>query len=235
MMKQLLKTLLPKSLSSTLARLYRTYITRYAQASYAQEGEDLILLELLNEKSSGGGGGIYIDIGAHHPFRFSNTYALYKRGWRGINIDAMPGSMRLFDRFRRRDINLEIGIGAESSELNFYIFEEGALNTFDPALAKAREAYSKLQHIQKVQVLPINQILSTHLPQDTPIDLLTIDVEGMDLEILKSLDWQTYAPSIVLAESYEEDLQKDSIYTFMTLQGYTLRAKTSRTYIFQKH
>ena len=57
MIKQLLKTLLPKSFSSTLARLYRTYITRYVQASYAQEGEDLILLELLSERISRGGGG----------------------------------------------------------------------------------------------------------------------------------------------------------------------------------
>ena len=59
MMKQLLKTLLPKSFSSTLARLHRTYITRYAQASYAQEGEDLILLELLSERISRGGGHIH--------------------------------------------------------------------------------------------------------------------------------------------------------------------------------
>lgn len=53
--------------------------------------------------------GFYVDVGAHHPMRFSNTYFFYRMGWSGINIDAMPGSMKEFKKYRRRDINLELG------------------------------------------------------------------------------------------------------------------------------
>ena len=67
----------------------------------------MILIRIFSNKSHG----FFIDVGAHHPKRLSNTYYFYKRGWRGVNIDAMPGSMREFSKFRKRDINLEIPIG----------------------------------------------------------------------------------------------------------------------------
>lgn len=106
MLKSLLKTILPHR-TQNLLRAYRDlHITRFASKSYAQQGEDLILREILNYASTG----FYVDVGAHHPFRFSNTYLFYKQGWRGINIDAMPGSMTLFHRFRPRDINIECGV-----------------------------------------------------------------------------------------------------------------------------
>jgi hypothetical protein len=73
---------------------------------YGHSGEDLVLDRLLNGKRMG----FYIDVGAHHPTRFSNTYLFYKKGWSGINIDANPKSMELFNRRRSRDINIEVGI-----------------------------------------------------------------------------------------------------------------------------
>jgi hypothetical protein len=60
--------------------------------------------------------GFYIDVGAHHPFRYSNTHMLYRRGWRGINIDPIPGAKIAFDRFRPGDINLEMGVGCKKRE-----------------------------------------------------------------------------------------------------------------------
>mgnify|MGYP001334584774 CR=1 FL=1 len=74
--------------------------------------------------------GFYIDVGAHHPKRFSNTYLFYKRGWSEINIDAMPGSMKIFDKQRPRDINIEKPVSNEKKIMDFYIFNEPALNSF---------------------------------------------------------------------------------------------------------
>src|SRR5690349_18351333 len=74
--------------------------------SYSQEGEDMVLRRVFEHKAHG----FYVDVGAHHPMRFSNTYFFYRRGWRGINIDARPGSKREFDRARPRDINVECGV-----------------------------------------------------------------------------------------------------------------------------
>ena len=72
--------------------------------------------------------GFYVDVGAHHPKRFSNTYTFYKKGWRGVNIDAMPGSMEKFKKIRPRDINLEFAISNKNGTLVYHMFNEPALN-----------------------------------------------------------------------------------------------------------
>ncbi|MCW5198180.1 hypothetical protein VU06_00335 [Desulfobulbus sp. F3] len=80
--------------------------------------------------------GFYIDIGAHHPKRFSNTFYFYRQGWHGINIDAMPRSMELFNKIRPRDINIEAAISDEKVELTYYMFDEPALNTLSKESAE---------------------------------------------------------------------------------------------------
>jgi len=106
---------------------------RLGAPSWSQEGED----RLLARHFGGQRGGFYVDFGAHHPFRFSNTRLLWRRGWSGINIDAMPGSMAAFRRARPRNINLEIGIAQNPGSARFYIFSDNALNTFDAELAES--------------------------------------------------------------------------------------------------
>jgi len=92
--------------------------------------------------------GFYVDVGAHHPKRFSNTYRLYRRGWRGLNIDANPGSMTLFQNVRPRDINVEAAVSSTPRELTYYIFNEPALNTFKRDLALERVgAYSIVKEV----------------------------------------------------------------------------------------
>src|SRR5581483_8094739 len=86
------------------------------QLVYSQEGEDLLLARLFDGQKKG----FYVDVGAHHPFRFSNTYLLYLNGWRGINIDAMPGSMAAFRKLRPRDINIECMVSQDPRPLRFF-------------------------------------------------------------------------------------------------------------------
>lgn len=243
--KWLLRTQFP-STYAYLATAYNEHIKRYGVVSYAQEGEDLIVREIFAAKNGGGGectldsrlessirdssSGFYVDIGAHHPFRFSNTYALYKLGWSGINIDPMPKSMEKFRQFRPRDINLEIAIGASQDIKPYYIFEERALNTFDQNLAHDYMRASRLVNIVSIPCYPINAILARYA--SVPIDLLSIDVEGQDMAILSTLDFAAYAPRVVLAESFSQDLARDPLVVFMRTKGYNLLAKTTRTCIF---
>ena len=117
-----------------IQKIYNKIFCKYINESYSQEGEDMILSRYFDGQLKG----FYIDIGAHHPKRFSNTYIFYKRGWSGINIDAMPGSMYEFNKYRSRDINIESAISLEPSELTFNIFKEPALNTFSNELAQYR-------------------------------------------------------------------------------------------------
>jgi len=144
--KKAAKLLLPERVYKKLAELKNAYIPTSLK-SYSQEGEDLILLRIFEKKRIG----FYVDVGAHHPFRFSNTYRFYLRGWRGINIDPMPGSMRLFNKFRKRDINLELAVGENEDTLIYYMFNEPALNTFDEGLAKTRDGKNGYYNIQNCQ------------------------------------------------------------------------------------
>lgn len=74
---------------------------------YSQEGEERILERLFKGKTNG----FYVDCGANHPIRYSNTYRLYRKGWRGIVIDALPGTEKIYSRIRPRDIVVESGVG----------------------------------------------------------------------------------------------------------------------------
>ena len=107
----------------------------YGRRFYSQAGEDMLLSLYYEGKKHKG---FYVDVGAHHPYRFSNTAYFYKRGWRGINIEPTPSLFKAFPRRRRRDINLNVGIG-NGEKLTFYVFNEGALNTFDPEIARSRD------------------------------------------------------------------------------------------------
>ena len=209
----------------------------YGRKFYSQAGEDM-LLSIYYEGNKHKG--FYVDVGAHHPFRFSNTAYFYKHGWRGINIEPTPSLFKAFPRWRKRDINLNVGIG-NGEKLTFYVFNEGALNTFDPALAKERDGkvhmgrqYKIIDQIE-VQTRTLADILDKHLPEGTAIDLLTIDVEGMDFDVLKSNDWTKYQPAFILVEceSSLDDLADDQIYTFLHEKGYSIVGRTLYTTLFR--
>ena len=208
----------------------------WAMPSWSQEGEDQILRRIFEHKKDG----FYVDVGAHHPKRFSNTFLFYKRGWRGINIDAMPGSMRAFNKTRPRDINLELGIGEEEAKLDYFVFNEPALNGFFKKLSDERnEADSayRIESFVKVDVSPLRQVLDNYLPAGQAIDFMSIDVEGLDFQVLKSNDWNKYRPTYVLAEilgSSLHDIDQSDIGQFMRDAGYVLYAKCMNTVFFKE-
>lgn len=201
--------------------------------SYSQEGEDLILNRFFEGKNSG----FFIDIGAHHPIRFSNTYLFYKKGWRGINIDAMPESMRLFEMERPEDINIEQAIGSENKDAMFHIFNEPALNTFDPNEAKNVIDSGKYT-LEKKMNLPIKTLSQVidQLHIKSAIDFISIDVEGLDLEVLEGNDWDKYRPTVILIEllNFElENANEHKTVLFLRSKGYQIFAKTFNTVFFK--
>src|ERR1700756_330529 len=121
------KSLLPETALRSFRQFRGRFFPVYARVSYSQEGEDMVLDRFLEHRHSG----FYVDVGAHHPKRFSNTLRLYRRGWRGLNIDANPDSIRLFRRARPKDINVEAGVSSNRQLLTYFAFNEPALNTFD--------------------------------------------------------------------------------------------------------
>jgi FkbM family methyltransferase len=232
-LKNLIKRLLPSRLLEDISSIRKEVFDGYCLKSYSQEGEDMILNRIFEDKARG----FYVDVGAHHPRRFSNTYFFYKRGWRGINIEPNPDASSLFRSARARDINIQLGVSDSTGQITYYQFDEPALNTFDSDIVNSRLARShyKLKSTCGVQVERLDQILTNYLPADTQIDFLSIDVEGFDFAVLKSNDWERYRPKCVLVESLNtswEDVMRGEIFGFMHNQQYVLFAKTYNTLFF---
>ena len=233
-MKTILKKVLPKRLIELLVVLRGSYFDGYALRSYSQEGEDMILRRVFEQQYSG----FYVDVGAHHPKRFSNTYFFYKRGWSGINIDAMPGSMKFFEKIRPRDINIEKPISNKKRILTYYAFNEPALNGFSKELSEARDKKNnyKIEFTKDLETCTLENLLDEHLPTGQVIDFLSIDVEGLDFDVLKSINLKKYRPRVVLVEilgSSLSDMRQEEIFKFLEHWNYFVFAKAVNTVIFK--
>ena len=209
---------------------------------YSQDGEDMCLYSYILEGKPDYKG-FYVDIGALDPYRFSNTCVFYQQGWRGINIDATPGSMKKFDKERPNDINIETVVSDKSGQkVSYFIFNEPALNCFDKNRLKVVESNPnyKLLEEKVLETKTINEILDENLPKGQKIDFITIDIEGIDVAVIRSLDYKKYAPDYFIIE--ELDYQKDDfvnysaspIYKFLSKKGYIVVAKTKRSVIYAK-
>ena len=213
--------------------LLRKIKTGEVKISYSQQCEDLTLLRYFSDKADG----FYVDIGAYHPTAYSNTYLFYQKGWKGINIEPNYDHYLEFVKQRTRDININCGVGAEGGILKYYQFNEPALNTFSKDnmhLCSSIESFS-VQKITEVSVKKLSEILDENLPVGTKIDFFNIDVEGFDLQVLQSNNWDRYRPKMILVEesiyaltAYSESM----IYQYLLEQGYRLCSATGGTLLF---
>jgi FkbM family methyltransferase len=227
-----LKKIIPNPFYKKTIELYNNYLNGFKVVSYSQEGEDLVLKRFFEDKKNG----FYVDIGAHHPKRFSNTFLFYKKGWKGINIEPRPGSKVLFDKIRQRDINLEIPVSNLETELRYYIFDDPALNSFDADLSNERHKNTKYNIIDEIKLKTqrLDSILDQYLPQNQIIDFLTIDVEGFDINVLESNNWSKYKPKIIVVEDAEYDFKMGSEITlYLESCSYKIFARTISTSFFK--
>lgn len=171
-------------------------VKRYFRGSYSQKGEDLVIEKIIGKKKKG----FYVDVGAHNPELFNNTKRFYDKGWRGINIEPNPLLIKALFVKRKRDINLNIGIKKQKGVGSFYEFEADSLSTFSKKEkdSKIKLGY-KLKQEHKIKVLPLMDVLKKH--GKLPIDFISVDTEGLDLEVLQSNDWKKYRPTLVCVET----------------------------------
>jgi hypothetical protein len=150
-----------KSSLKNLAKRILSCLTwdQWHKQSWSQEGEDMVLSRIFQGKNTG----FYVDVGAHHPKRFSNTHFFYRRNWSGIN--------------------LEVGVAHLSGTLDYFVFNEPALNGFSSELSSERDGAEDkyfIKEIVKIDVLPLAEIFAKHLGEKK-IDFMSVDVEGLDL------------------------------------------------------
>ena len=210
----------------------------FPKKNYSIFGEDKFISNYFKNKSNG----LYIDVGCYHPLEGNNTHLLYKKGWSGINIDINLYSIELFNFLRKNDINIHSGISQKKDFLTMYYRKEiNMLNTLDKNIAKIhfRNGYKK----RKIQVNTLNFFISKHLKRIKKIDFMNIDVEGGELDVLKSLNFNRYQPQLICIEIHNKKklydtsykyLKSNSIYKYLLNKKYKVVWKKKYSFIFEK-
>ena len=190
--------------------------------TYSMDGEDLFIDNFFKNKT-----GLYVDVGAYHPLELSNTYLLYKRKWKGINIDINSLSIEYFDFLRPNDINLNLGVARKNSTKMIYFQKnKSPLNTLN--LMHAKKIFSNTFKQKKIKTKTLTNILDKTKFKRKEIDFLNIDTEGSDLEVLKSLDFKKYKPKLICVELMDhfgpdqKKIKKHKIYKFLKDKKYKL-------------
>jgi FkbM family methyltransferase len=200
----------------------------FAKNFFGQTAEDAILQLLLKEKK-----GFYLDIGAGNPIKGSNTYVFYKRGWKGIAIDPVASNRILFKAIRPRDQFIQKIVSSTSMSLNFWEFAPSEYSTTDPDMANiviSRELGVLKSHrqVESIRIADLKIAITPDYPS-----LLSIDVEGADLDALMSNNWETFLPRVIAVEEFDYNYGTEtSIGEFLGGLGYQRFAWTSLTSIF---
>jgi FkbM family methyltransferase len=168
--------------------------------------------------------GFYVDVGANHPFRLSNTFLLYERGWRGITIEPIPHLAAKHRRTRPRDIQVNCGVGRDPGVMRFYEMYPKVLSTFDAQTAQNLAAMGQayVRRVREVEVTTLGAICRAHVPERT-VDLLSVDVEGFDLAAMEGWDWSWCQPRVIVCEMYgmgEARSDAASLHSLFTARGY---------------
>lgn len=223
-----------RKIKSWLKELYPAI--RFKKSSYSQCGEDLIVKFIFD--NIGIPHPSYIDIGAHHPNYINNTAIFYNKSVLGINIEPDPTLFKHFLKRRKNDININAGIGAKEELLDFYIMSTATLNSFskDAAEDSIKEGY-KIKAVKKIQVYPLKKIINQYANGKFP-DFLNLDVEGLDMDILQSINYQN-APLVICVETISfsnsgKGVKDNTIINFLESKGYMVYADTYINTIFIK-
>ena len=207
---------------------------RDGRTSYAQEGEDVLLWRILDGHHEPG---FFVEVGCNHPAKNSNTAFLYQRGWNGIGIDPNPDFALLFKQVRPKDIFVLSGVGEQRESLRYFRFHESLYNTFSEDRAKevVSRKLSEITDEFEVPIRPLTSILSDYWPEGRRLRFLSIDCEGMDLEVLKTLDLRKYPVDFICVEMHYvplSDVLADETYQYLTEKDYVAISKLLNSTIF---
>ena len=193
---------------------------------HSQFGEDRYIYKNIDLPEKG----IFIDVGAGHPIYLSNTYFFEKNGWTGVCIDADPNQ---YECLRKERANVEwVAIAAEEGEIEF---SQAYSPTYSSTVKK--EMYKGLMKIHfkktiRVPSLKLETVLEKH--NIGTIDILDIDVEGTELDVWKTFDYEKHKPKVIIIEYYTFGLADNSqnIKDFFSKLPYKLVYTTCANFIF---
>jgi len=236
----------PAMASSLISKLKKVLVGSffpYIRRSYSQSGEDIIISDLFHRLKISNP--TYLDIGANDPISLSNTYRFYSRGSRGVCVEPNPVMYNRILKKRTKDIVINAGVAFdEKREADFYIFPEQfhGLNTFSKEEADFWEhtgneeiGKHKPEKIIKMNLIDINDIMEKHFSPYP--NFVSVDVEGLDLEIVKRIDFDRFKPEVFCLETLgfiegNKEIKKTEIIDFFNGKGYFVYADTYINTIF---
>ena len=202
--------------------LYYNIFIRYRflkrnKKSFSQFGEDLFIAEFFaNQKE-----GKYVDLGAFHPNRLSNTYLLFKKGWSGTNIDLNPITIDLFNLARKNDDNICCLMAGKENLLKDVYFE-------DWSAANSITSNKNLSERKQMKTKTFESLIYKNF------DFLNIDLEGHDYEILQTIDLRKFNPKLICIEILENCSDKENIFDFLKQFNYSFIKNLGPSYFFRK-
>jgi FkbM family methyltransferase len=224
------KNLLKDSVLRYPYHVFDNFMFRFrSRKFYGQTAEDALLQRLLPEKE-----GSYFDIGGGHPIKYSNTYAFYRRGWSGISVDAIKFNTKIYRLMRPRDSSIHALIGDSNEMTDFFVFEPYGLSTADPEVAKNVLKIKDVRLLETIQLRTVR--LSEIMPNITPYkaSFLSVDVEGLDLQVLKTNDWTRFRPRVICVENWGgvQNSTTSEIAAYLDSKNYRMHAFTGLSEIY---
>ena len=170
---------------------------------YSFSGVDIVLKKIFYQQEKG----FYIDVGCQNPIKNNNTYLLYKKGWEGINIDLDKDNINLFNSARPKDSNFNKAISSDIKNVELYFYhKKSPINTIDKKTSDFQKA--KVTSIKKINTDTLDNIILNSKYKNHTFDLLSIDVEGHELDVLKGFDLDKYSPKVIVVEYLDLNVSK---------------------------
>ena len=181
---------------------FNKYVSLFKyKKSYSQGSMDLIISDIFKKKTDG----IYVDVGCQHPIQNNNTFKLFKKGWKGINIDLDDFNIELFKFHRPNDYNVNIAVSDSIGKEKLYFYhKKSPINTLNKKISDSQNA--ELKNIIDVDTDTLSNIIERSSYKK--IDLLSIDVEGHELKVLKGLEFNKYKPRVIVVEFLDLNSKK---------------------------
>ena len=212
--------------------LIKVLFVRKVRKYYSQYGEDIVIDHFIDIKQKG----FYVDVGCYHPIKNNNTYKLYRKGWEGINIDVDSIKIEAFNLVRPRDVNITAAISDKEEIVPLYSFGFYTLiSTLDKEFADRLVNDQRDYRVSQVKTQKLTDIIDKSKFCGKKIDLLSIDVEGHDLNVLKSLSFEKYYPKVIIVEHHVKNIDnilKSELNNFLAEKGYYLGNWVGPTLIY---
>lgn len=208
--------------------LHKKFLSKKEYFSFS--GVDIILEKIFKNQDKG----IYIDVGCQHPIKNNNTYLLYKKGWEGINVDLDKDNIDLFNASRSKDNNFNKALSSDVNDVDLYFYhKKSPINTINKRTSEFQKA--KVSSIKKIKTDTLNNIILNTKYKNSSFDLLSIDVEGHELEVLKGFNLVKFSPNVIVVEYLDlnvskleiknlsiEDILDTEIYKYLISKNYIL-------------